>query len=135
VIFWAALSSFSSMSGQLPLDTIHLAREEPAPHSSRAPHIDIGGGCDWDLHDEEASRTRPIDLDQDDSNVHCLPSLRGIVVELGALRDRVAQLEAQQLARSLVEPRAHRRSQKLEVKDSVMMDMIVRAVLRINELR
>jgi hypothetical protein len=64
------------------------------------PHKDIVGCGDWDLYDDEVSRTEPIDLDQDYSNAPGLPSLRDIVVELGALRDRVAQLEAQQLARS-----------------------------------
>jgi hypothetical protein len=62
-----------------------------------APQDDAAGG-DWDPNDD-------VDLGQDVGNasgfadVTCT-SLRDIVVELDALRDRVAQLEAQQHVRS-----------------------------------
>ncbi|KAH8746011.1 hypothetical protein F5883DRAFT_654245 [Diaporthe sp. PMI_573] len=64
------------------------------------PHDDAAGR-DWNLREDETSRTEPVDLDQDESHASGLPddtctSLRDIIVELGALRDRVAQLEAQQ---------------------------------------
>ncbi|KAM0325120.1 hypothetical protein ACHAQA_007659 [Verticillium albo-atrum] len=56
---------------------------------------------DWDLSDDEAARMEPTNCDREGSHVVALLDtqhaiLRNILVELGALRDRVAQLEARQ---------------------------------------
>ncbi|EGY23836.1 hypothetical protein ACHAQF_009215 [Verticillium nonalfalfae] len=98
--------SQSGVTGGLPPEEEGaLETEDEGIATDIAPHDDAAGG-DWDPDDDEASRTESVDLDQDESNASGFPdgtctSLRDIVVELGALRDRVAHLEAQQHVHSV----------------------------------
>ncbi|CRK14553.1 hypothetical protein BN1723_010385, partial [Verticillium longisporum] len=88
--------SDSGVTDGLPLEKGGAREmEDEGIATDMTPHHDDGGVSNWDLHDDEASRTEPVDQDQDDNKTHGLPSLRDIVVQLGALRGRVAQLEAQ----------------------------------------